>query len=302
MLVLGGIVRGLGEVGAQSNADAARAVGLPATSTWDQIADWITSRTQGGMPETAKAALKNVVKKNIEANDAQIKEADDKLQELIDDPGTDKDVARGLRDYRRVVIPADMLAKNEKERRARGVSASSAASDGIGSSVVTGEIAIPESSRIAKEHNNPGNLKFAGQTGATEGEDAQDGGKWAKFESPEAGVEALREQIELDAGRGQTVREFVTKYAPPGSNDTETYIKQAAEALRADPDDKLSNLDTYDILRFVANKESGTQLPDQYGEPAAEAMGEQKAAEGAISTDAEARRARLAELRKKYGR
>ena len=295
-LILGGIVRGLGEVGAPSNADAARAIGLPATSTWDQIADWITSRVDGGMLPTAKAALKNVVKKNIEANDAQLKEADDKLQELIDDPETDRDVAKGLRDYRRVTIPSDMRAKHDAERKGSAGTTSSMAG------VDTGEVAIPDESRIAKVHNNPGNLKYASQTGATEGEDAQDGGKWAKFDSVEAGLEALRKQIEKDAERGQSIREFITKYAPPGSNDTETYIAQAAEALRAKPDDKLSEVDTYDVMRFVAQKESGTELPDQYSEPAADAMAKQSAGEAPTDDAAAARKKRLAELRAKYGR
>jgi hypothetical protein len=124
----------------------------------------------------------------------------------------------------------------------------------------TGGIAIPKSSRIAYVHNNPGNLKYVGQEGAHQGEPAEDGGHWAAFESPEEGVAALARQVELDAGRGQSVREFVTKYAPPGSNDTDTYIRQASEALGVSPDAKLSDVDRGKVLSFVARKESGTEL------------------------------------------
>jgi hypothetical protein len=124
----------------------------------------------------------------------------------------------------------------------------------------TGGINIPKSARIAYVHNNPGNLKFVGQDGASQGEPAEDGGHWAAFETPEDGVAALNRQIELDATRGKTVREFVTKYAPPNSNDTDTYIRQAAAALGGDPDAKLSDLDRSKVLAFMAQKESGTTL------------------------------------------
>jgi hypothetical protein len=123
-----------------------------------------------------------------------------------------------------------------------------------------GGVQIPRASRIAWVHNNPGNLKFVGQDGATQGEPAEDGGHWAAFETPEEGVAALNRQIELDATRGKSVREFVSKYAPPGSNDTETYIRQASDALGADPDAKLSAIDRSKVLAFMARKESGTEL------------------------------------------
>lgn len=121
-------------------------------------------------------------------------------------------------------------------------------------------IRIPKTSRIAYVHNNPGNLKFAGQDGAVQGEPAEDGGHWAAFETPEEGVAALARQVELDAGRGKTVREFISKYAPPGSNDTEQYIAQAAQQLGADPNEKLSDIDRNKVLTFMAQKESSTEL------------------------------------------
>lgn len=300
LLVLGGIVRGLGEVGAPSDADAARAVGAPATSTWNQIADWITSRTEGGMPEQSRKALTGVIKKSIATNDAQLSAYGDRMVELINDPETDPEVARALRQAYRFNVPVD-LQKPEM----RAAAGRRGADDSAGT--VTGEVVIPDSSRIAKAHNNPGNLKFVDQEGATKGEPADDGGSWAKFDSPEAGLEALRQQIEKDAGRGQTVREFVTKYAPPGSNDTEKYIEQAATALRAKADDLLSDVDTFDVLRFVADKESGTKLPSQYDDADAKAMGEQTAAETAAATPAAdsltpEEQAELTELKKRFGK
>lgn len=119
---------------------------------------------------------------------------------------------------------------------------------------------IPKSSRIAYVHNNPGNLKYAGQDGAQEGEPAQDGGHWAAFETPEAGYAALHGQVDKDAARGMTVGQFIGKYAPPESNDTAQYTKQASEALGVSPDAPLSSVNRERVARFMAQKESGTQI------------------------------------------
>ncbi len=124
----------------------------------------------------------------------------------------------------------------------------------------TGGVDIPKSSRIAYVHNNPGNLKYAGQEGAHKGEPAADGGFWAAFDTPDAGVAGLSRQVDLDASRGKTVKEFISKYAPPGSNDTAKYIADASAALGASPDAKLSDLDHGKVVAFMAQKESGTRL------------------------------------------
>ncbi len=121
-------------------------------------------------------------------------------------------------------------------------------------------IAIPKASRIAFVHNQPGNLKFAGQEGAVQGEPAEDGGHWAAFESPEQGYQALHAQIRKDAGRGLTLGQFVTKYAPPSSNDTATYIAQATRALGGSPDTPISQINPERLARFMAQKESSTAV------------------------------------------
>jgi hypothetical protein len=121
-----------------------------------------------------------------------------------------------------------------------------------------GGIQIPASSRIAASHNNPGNLKYAGQAGAERGEPAGDGGYFARFSSPQAGYDAIGKQVELDKKRGGTLADFITKYAPPGSNDTGQYISQATQALGAKPDTKLADVDTGKLQAFIARKESST--------------------------------------------
>jgi hypothetical protein len=310
MLVLSLISRGFGERGATTEGDVARAIGLPATSTWDQITGWFTSRLEGGLPPKAKVALTGVLKKAIEANDGELGTFSDRVRELADDPETDPDAAKGLRDYWRGTVPKEIRARYEATRgSSSGGRGRSADLDMTG--VEGGAIAIPETSRIAKVHNNPGNLKFVGQEGASEGEPAGDGGTWAKFDTPEAGMKALLSQIGLDADRGLTLREFITKYAPPGSNDTEQYIEQAVSELKAQADDLLSEVDPYDALRFVARKESGTLLPSQYEEDEeddeklrmeslwAQADAPEPAAAAPAEDPGAARRKRIEELRRK---
>lgn len=139
-----------------------------------------------------------------------------------------------------------------------------------GAQPVTAPIDIPKSSRIASEHNNPGNLKYVGQAGAVRGEKAADGGYFARFETPEMGVAALRKQIDLDSSRGKTLEQWIGGYAPPGSNDTAGYVKKAANTLGVRPETPLSAIDPTRLTTFVAMQESSTRLsPEAAQAPAA---------------------------------
>ena len=108
--------------------------------------------------------------------------------------------------------------------------------------------------------NNPGALKYVGQPGATQGAPAEDGGYLAKFDSPEAGYQALEAQIQLDASKGKTVSQYVSNYAPPGSNNTAAYIQQLCSALGVTPDTPLSKCNLQQVAEFQANKESGASV------------------------------------------
>lgn len=108
---------------------------------------------------------------------------------------------------------------------------------------------------LADKNNNPGNLRFVGQAGATQG----DGG-FAKFNTPEDGWLALQNQIRLDQSRGLTLAQFVEKYAPSTENDTNLYIQQMSQWLGVDPNVPLASLDYELVAEQVAKKESGTQL------------------------------------------
>ena len=71
----------------------------------------------------------------------------------------------------------------------------------------------------AERNNNPGNLNYAGQTGAV----LEDGSnaRFAKFGSTAEGVSALAKQLQRYGERGlDTVSKIINKYAPSSENDT----------------------------------------------------------------------------------
>jgi hypothetical protein len=130
------------------------------------------------------------------------------------------------------------------------------------SPAATPEQAPPEwsveigNARLARANNNPGNLRYAGQAGAEEGE-----GGFARFESPAAGMAALVRQVGLDRDRGDTVATFIRDYAPAGdgANDPEKYARDLAGMLGADLDTPLAELDPNEVAKGVARIESGTK-------------------------------------------
>lgn len=123
--------------------------------------------------------------------------------------------------------------------------------------VNVGGVTIP-SGTLAFKNNNPGNLRYVGQAGASQGV-----GGFARFDSPEAGFQALISQIQLDANRGLTLSQFINKYAPPSENNTSQYIQQAISATGASANTPLRNIDINILAQFMAKKESGTTLSGQ---------------------------------------
>lgn len=94
---------------------------------------------------------------------------------------------------------------------------------------------------LAYRNNNPGNLIYAGQSGAVKG----DGG-FAEFPTYDDGLQALYNQIQLYASRGMTIQDMMNVYAPAGDgeNDPTGYAYTIAAALGASPDTPLQSLDS----------------------------------------------------------
>lgn len=146
------------------------------------------------------------------------------------------------------------------KRRAKG-SASKSAPPSV-------DVQQLESTGQAKEiplsvrNNNPGNLRFStnltGQGSVLEGATKGEGG-FAKFETPEAGLEAMRRQVALDTQkRGATLRQFIKKYAPPSENDTNKYIDFVSKQTGLNPDDKVPASMIPAVMRSMTQMEGGT--------------------------------------------
>ncbi len=121
-------------------------------------------------------------------------------------------------------------------------------------------VTIPRTSRIAFEHNNPGNLTFAGQAGAERGEAKDGGGYWAKFPSAGDGMRALARQVMKDQDRGINVQQFVEKYAPASDgNNTERYLTKLNRLLGVDAQTPMAEVSAGAMAYAIAQIESGTR-------------------------------------------
>ncbi|RQZ27471.1 lytic transglycosylase catalytic [Burkholderia sp. Bp9090] len=79
-------------------------------------------------------------------------------------------------------------------------------------------------------NNNPGNLNFARQVGATL--ESGPNARFAAFKTPEEGLQALAHQLRLYAQRGiNSIRSIISKFAPASENNTQAYIANVAKSL-----------------------------------------------------------------------
>jgi hypothetical protein len=95
------------------------------------------------------------------------------------------------------------------------------------------------SGSIAQRNNNPGNLRSGvGQVGS----ENTVSGTFATFATPADGWAALHNQIDIQAGQGQTLRDFIYQYAPPSENNTSSYLNVLVADLGVSADSSLSDL------------------------------------------------------------
>lgn len=97
---------------------------------------------------------------------------------------------------------------------------------------------------IAYQNNNPGNLIYVGQAGATQGTPmAGTPYYFASFDSYADGYAALENQIQIYANQGLTIDQMMAKYAPAsgtGNNPT-SYANSIANALGVSSDTPVSS-------------------------------------------------------------
>ena len=122
---------------------------------------------------------------------------------------------------------------------------------------------------IAQQNFNPGNLLFAGQSGAVRGAPKPGGGFWAKFPNEAAGYTALQNDIQAKVGRNpkMTVAQLLDLRSPPSENNT--------SALHYNVMDSLKDLrDSGKIHTLMANQLPVNSVPiDRLAQAIAQAEG-----------------------------
>lgn len=126
-------------------------------------------------------------------------------------------------------------------------------------------------------NNNPGNLSFAGQRGASR---ENGNGRFAAFSTPEEGLAAMSKQLDLhftgksvkakEAGRPlQSVQDIIHAWAPPNENNTAKYIADVSKQLGVSPSARLNLNDPKTktaLMQAIVSKENGGNpyTPQQY--------------------------------------
>ena len=85
--------------------------------------------------------------------------------------------------------------------------------------------------------NNPGNLNYAGQPGASPS--GQGNGSEAQFATMDQGIAATNAQLALDAGRGLTISQEFTKWA---TGNNAAYIANVSDWTGYDPSTPISTV------------------------------------------------------------
>jgi len=116
---------------------------------------------------------------------------------------------------------------------------------------------------MAIQFNNPGNLIYAGQEGAVQGQRRNDGTHWAEFPDLTSGITALQKQIELDKSRNLTLKDWVQKFSPTEDNNNTNYLLDYySKSLRKNPEDTIADVDTSLFAKAITKIETGEDLPE----------------------------------------
>lgn len=90
-------------------------------------------------------------------------------------------------------------------------------------------------------NNNPGDIEY-GRFARSHGAVGTDG-RFAVFNSVEAGYCAMRALLQMPAYSGLTIHQAIAKYAPPDENNVGEYVNCVCEWAKLSPsDDFQSNL------------------------------------------------------------
>lgn len=109
-----------------------------------------------------------------------------------------------------------------------------------------------QAAKRGERNNNPGNLNFVGQAGASL---ERPGGRFARFDTAFDGLRAISRQLMLYAGRGiNTVEKIISTWAPPSDgNNTRAYIQAVSRQLGVNPQVALNMSDPQVMSALMAS-------------------------------------------------
>lgn len=105
----------------------------------------------------------------------------------------------------------------------------------------------PDPTVVPRRLENPGDLEYAGQLGATPVKIGNH--TFGKFATAWQGIVAGYRQLYADIAKGWTLRQVIDSWAPPTENNSDVYIANVATASGADLDTPLY---TYVVAAFTA--------------------------------------------------
>lgn len=112
-------------------------------------------------------------------------------------------------------------------------------------------------------NNNPGSIKIGESWQGAAGDD----GVFVTFVDTVWGVRAMARSLSNMIGRGlNTISQLISTWAPASENQTASYISDVA-AYTGIPSDQLLTVDNetlHDLIRAIANRESGTANSEAY--------------------------------------
>lgn len=117
-----------------------------------------------------------------------------------------------------------------------------------------------ESGTQVTAFNNPGNLQFAGQEGAIEGQTY--GNNFAVFPNAEAGITALKNDLLAKVNRSNKVDDIIGEYAPKSDNPQS--FNNYVEFVKNTVGDTVEPNELDDLTRSVIQFENKPDIANQY--------------------------------------
>lgn len=109
-------------------------------------------------------------------------------------------------------------------------------------------------------NNNPGNIRAT--TTLWRGEVASaDEKSFEVFDTPEDGIRAMAviiKRYQKTYGL-HTLRQIITRWAPPNENDTASYIKNVSTYSGIDPDAEITDINLTELIAGMIKQENGIQ-------------------------------------------